>query len=98
MRQVLSRLRYAREAGIVHRDVKPENILIHERALTEGFGTEGVVKVTDFGLGRVANRTAVGSIAYSASMNDADEKDIAGTLDYMAPEQRMGADADARAD
>lgn len=98
MRQVLAGLEHAHKAGIVHRDVKPENILVHERAFTEGFGAEGVVKVTDFGLGRAANRTAVGSIAYSASLNDNAAKEIAGTLDYMPPEQRAGGDLDARAD
>src|SRR5437588_11770438 len=68
MRQVLAGLDFAHKHGVVHRDVKPENILVHERALKDGFATEGVVKVTDFGLGRAATSTAVGSIAYSASM------------------------------
>jgi serine/threonine protein kinase len=98
MRQVLEGLSFAHDRGVVHRDVKPENILIHERAQTDGYGIEGVVKVTDFGLGRAATTTAVGSIAYSASMNDPAGKELAGTLDYMAPEQRSGGEVDARAD
>jgi serine/threonine protein kinase len=98
MRQVLAGLDYAHNQGIVHQDVKPENILIHERARSEGYGTSGLVKVTDFGLGRAAASTAVGSIVYSASLNDAAGKEIAGTLDYMAPEQRSGATIDRRAD
>jgi serine/threonine protein kinase len=99
MRQMLAGVAYAHSQGLIHRDLKPENILIHERALSEGFNTPGVVKVTDFGLGSAATTTAVGSIAYSASMNDAAGKEIAGTLDYMAPESRQGdAKIDGRAD
>lgn len=98
MKQVLAGLGYAHSQGLIHRDIKPENILIHERALKEGFKTPGLVKVTDFGLGRVANTTAVGSIAYSASLKDPAGQEIAGTLDYMAPEQRSAGEIDARAD
>jgi serine/threonine protein kinase len=99
MRQVLAGLAYAHENGIVHRDVKPENILVHERAFKDGFGAEGAIKVTDFGLGRAATDTAAGSIAYSQSMDTPAAKEIAGTLDYMAPEVRSGnANVDPRAD
>jgi len=97
LRQVLSGLKYAHEHNVIHRDIKPENILIHERALTEGFNVEGVVKITDFGLGQAAN-SAMGSIAYSASLNTPAAKEIAGTLEYMAPEQRGGAEPQPRSD
>ncbi len=98
MRQVLAGLGHAHLRGLIHRDIKPENILIHERAFTDGFASEGVVKVTDFGLGKAATSNAVGSIVYSASLNDAAGREIAGSLDYMAPEQRAGANVDARVD
>ncbi len=98
MRQVLSGLSHAHGVGLVHRDVKPENILVHERAFRDGFGAEGVIKVADFGLGRAATAMTAGSIAYSASLDSAAGREIAGTLDYMAPEQRAGQPVDARAD
>ncbi|MGH7215413.1 MAG: protein kinase domain-containing protein, partial [Tepidisphaeraceae bacterium] len=97
LKQVLAGLGHAHERGLVHRDVKPENILIHERAARDGYAAEGVVKVTDFGLGSATTATAVGSIVYSASL-ERGGGEIAGSLDYMAPEQRSGADVDARAD
>jgi serine/threonine-protein kinase len=97
MRQVLAGLKYAHDHNVIHRDIKPENILIHERALRDGFNVEGVVKIADFGLGKAAN-IAAGSIAYSASMNTPAGRDIAGTLDYMSPEQRAGAEPEPRTD
>jgi serine/threonine protein kinase len=101
MRQVLAGLKYAHERGLVHRDLKPENILVHERAMRDGFGVEGVIKVADFGLGKAAAATsaaAINSIAYSGSMNSDAGREIAGTLEYMAPEQRCGGAIDGRAD
>ena len=83
--------------GLIHRDIKPENILVHERALKDGFATEGVVKVTDFGLGKAAVKTNVGSIMISGEMSQ-EAAQIAGTIDYMSPEQRSGADIDHRSD
>jgi len=99
MRQILAGLSYAHSQGLIHRDVKPENILVHERALKDGFASEGVVKVTDFGLGKAKAAVGVGSIAFSQSTNSAGGREIAGTLDYMAPEQRTGSvEPDARCD
>lgn len=90
MKQVLAGLSHAHSNGIFHRDIKPENILVDERALNEGFSAPGTIKVTDFGLGKAATHTAVGSIVYSQSLNDPAGQQIAGTLDYMSPEARTG--------
>jgi serine/threonine-protein kinase len=97
MKQMLAGIGYAHSNNIIHRDIKPENILIHQSAVASGYSAPGVVKVTDFGLGKAVS-ASVGSIAYSASMNDPAGREIAGSLDYMAPEQRSGANVDARAD
>jgi serine/threonine protein kinase len=102
MRQVLAGLKYAHERGLIHRDLKPENILVHERAQRDGLGVEGVIKIADFGLGKASTAVnaaaAANSIAFSGSINDAAGREIAGTLEYMAPEQRGGAAIDQRAD
>jgi serine/threonine-protein kinase len=69
----------AQRAGVVHRDVKPSNLVVT---------AAGVVKVTDFGLAKALQEdlsiTATGVFV--------------GTPDYLAPEQAMGEDVDARAD
>ena len=79
-RQLVDALTVAHAAGVIHRDVKPEN------ALLDG---DGVLKVMDFGIARLAERS---STTTQAGM-------IVGTPAYMAPEQLVGeGEIDARAD
>lgn len=99
LRQVLTGLGFAHSQGIIHRDIKPENILIHEQAAEKGYAAQGMVKLTDFGLGQSSEALPGGSILHSVSMDTPEAAGLAGTLDYMAPEARLQPDRiDARAD
>ena len=97
LRAVLAGLAHAHATGVVHRDVKPENILIDERAQREGYAAPGVVRLSDFGLGHSA-RGGSESIAMSMSVRSPQAAELVGTLDYMPPEQRAGGAIDGRAD
>lgn len=93
--QVASGLAAAHEAGLVHRDVKPDNVII---------GNDGRARVTDFGLARTdANPAQVDSddgLAASAtdSLTLTRTGTLLGTPAYMAPEQFARTPADARTD
>jgi serine/threonine-protein kinase len=85
LRQVCGALREAHGVGLVHRDVKPGNVLVCQRG-----GLSDVAKLLDFGLVRVA--APAGQTLTRDGM-------IAGTPAYMSPEQAAGqADPDARSD
>jgi TolB-like protein len=87
-RQVAEALADAHDHGVVHRDVKPGNVMVTER---------GLVKVLDFGLARFAPPSHEDSATWSGR-HGALEGAIVGTLAYMSPEQARGHAVDARSD
>lgn len=86
MKPVLDALAYAHARGVVHRDIKPGNVLLDRPPGVKGLGKP---KVSDFGLAKILS-SEVGMTKTGARM---------GTVPYMAPEQFRGSKAiDARAD
>ncbi|MDB4942806.1 MAG: Serine/threonine protein kinase PrkC, regulator of stationary phase [Labilithrix sp.] len=92
MIQVCAALSVAHDHGIIHRDIKPDNIMLVPSRNDEGRVYE-LVKVCDFGIAALQNPTR--DDAELASLND---NIIAGTPEYMSPEQARGTEVDARSD
>jgi serine/threonine-protein kinase len=82
-RQILRALGFAHGRGIVHRDIKPHNVLLAQDGPGDG---EPRFKVTDFGISRTT----------ASQMTEAGS--IVGTAQYLSPEQARGAPVDQRSD
>jgi WD40 repeat protein len=92
VRQAALGLQHAHECGMVHRDIKPHNLMLTP---------DGQVKVLDFGLARLACETANASPcdARSGTANLTGAGAVIGTADYIAPEQARAAHlVDGRSD
>jgi serine/threonine-protein kinase len=87
MLQVCSALQAAHDAGIIHRDMKPENCFRIKRGSNEDF-----IKVLDFGIAKVTSDEGEGGKGLTRTGM------IFGTPEYMSPEQAQGQKADHRVD
>ncbi|MEP6819910.1 MAG: protein kinase [bacterium] len=85
--QIASALSAAHQAGITHRDIKPDNVMVR---------ADGLIKVLDFGIAKYAQPDVAGT-AQERMLKTAPGT-VVGTAAYMSPEQARGLTTDARTD
>ncbi|MCA9629105.1 MAG: serine/threonine protein kinase [Myxococcales bacterium] len=91
--EICTALEVAHGSGVVHRDLKPGNVILEGVAGDEE-GLDGArVRVLDFGMAKLIHGSASASITALTEQNM-----VFGTPEYMAPEQARGDDVDARSD
>jgi eukaryotic-like serine/threonine-protein kinase len=89
--QIVTALEAAHQAGIVHRDVKPENVILRK---------DGLVKLLDFGIAKLTEKPveSLTTEAPTRALIETSPGMVMGTMAYMSPEQVRGQTVDARAD
>lgn len=87
--QVADALAVAHEAHIVHRDIKPDNIMIRR---------DGIVKILDFGLAKPIFEKSVGAEDETVRLVKTQPGMVMGSVRYMSPEQARGKETDERTD
>ncbi len=87
--QIAAALAAAHEANVIHRDIKPDNIIVRP---------DGLVKVLDFGLAKLTEEVSAYDLEALTTLVKTSPGLIMGTVGYMSPEQARGRNVDGRSD